>query len=115
MLQAQRMQPNVIPHPPNDHRYVQPSELLALKLYDQLMGRLSWTIIDYAGTPNFLKSTSHWNEQHLIAFRCLLLEDLPVSRIVPISELISDDDTRMKLVDTHLLASERDVRTGEAE
>lgn len=112
---SERVLPNVIPHPPHDHRQVEASELLALKLYDHLMGRPFWTIVDYVSAPNFLKSTSKWSEQHLIAFRCLLLEHLPVSRIVPISELVGDDDPSMKLVDEHLLATERDVRSGDAE
>lgn len=114
---SQRVLPNVIPHPPNDHRHVQASELLALKAYDQTMCQPYSTIYDYswANAANFLKSTSKWNEQHLTAFRCLLLEDLPVSRIIPISELVSDDDPSMKLVVEHLSASERDVRSGNAE
>jgi len=114
---SQRVLPNVIPHPPNDHRQVQASELLALKVYDHTMCQPFSTILDYsrANAANFLKSTSKWNEQHLTAFRCLLLEDLPVSRIVPISELVSDDDPSMKLVIEHLSASERDIRSGVAE
>src|SRR5438045_1962608 len=108
---------SVIPHPPNDHRQVQASELLALKVYDHTMCQPFLAIFDYsrANAANFLKSTSKWNEQHLTAFRCLLLEDLPVLRIVPISELVSDDDPSMKLVVDHLSAAERDIRSGDAE
>ena len=51
----------------------------------------------------------------LIAFRCLLLEQLPVSRIVPLSELVPDDDPSMNLVNEHLSATERDIRSGDAE
>lgn len=114
---SQRVLPNVNPRPPNDHRHVKASELLALKVYDQTMCQSFSTILDYSWTnaANFLKSTSKWNEQHLTAFRCLLLEDLPVSRIVPISELLGDDDPCMKFVVEHLSASECDIRSGAAE
>lgn len=47
-------------------RQVQASELLALKLYEHLMGRPFWTIVDYASAPNFLKSTSKWSEQQVL-------------------------------------------------
>lgn len=72
-------------------------------------------IIDYVVLPNFLKSTSKWTEAHLTAFRCLRLENLPESRIVPLSEMPGDEDPRMKLVIEHLLASEDDIRSGTAE
>ena len=72
-------------------------------------------IIDYVVLPYFLKSTSRWTEAHLAAFRCLQLENLPVSRIVPLSEMPSDQDPRMKLVIEHLLASEDEIRSGTAE
>jgi hypothetical protein len=114
---SQRVLPNVIPHPPNDHRHVEVSELLTLKFYDQTMCQPFSAILDYswANAANFLKSTSKWNEQHLTAFRCLLLEDLPVSRIVPMSELVGDNNPSMKFVIEHLSASERDIRSGAAE
>jgi hypothetical protein len=112
---SQRVTPNVIPHAPNDHRHVQASELLALRLYDNLMCKPFSDIIDYVSAPKFLKPTSKWSEMHLIAFRCLILEDLPVSRIVPISELVDDNDPCMRLVDEHLLASEGDIRSCAAE
>ena len=72
-------------------------------------------IIDYVVLPNFLKSTSHWTEAHLTAFRCLQLDNLPVSRIVPSSDMPDDQDPRMKLVIEHLSASEDDIRSGTAE
>ena len=40
---SEKALPNVIPYPADDHRLVQASELLALKLYDHLTGRLFWT------------------------------------------------------------------------
>ena len=112
---AESVLPNVIPHPLNDHRRVEVSELLSLKFYNNFMFKPFSDIIDYATMPNFLKSTSKWTDAHLIAFRCLRLEDLPVSRIVPVSEIPYDNDHRMKLVIQHLSASEDDVRSGNAE
>ena len=107
--------PNIIPHPPNDHRYIEASELLSLKFYNNYMFKPFSDIIDYVMLPNFLKSTSKWTEAHLTAFRCLRLENLPASRIVPVSEIPDDNDPRMKLVIEHLLASEDDIRSGNAE
>jgi hypothetical protein len=114
---SQRVLPNVIPHATNDHRQIQVSELLALKAYDHTMCQPFSAIYDYsrANAANFLRSTSKWNEQHLTAFRCLLLNDLPVSRIVPMSELVGDDDPSMKAVVEYLSASEQDIRSGAAE
>jgi hypothetical protein len=108
-------QPNIIPHPPDDHRHLEASELLSTKFYNNYMFKPFSDIIDYVVLPNFLKSTSKWTEAHLTAFRCLRLENLPVSRIVPLSEIPDDEDPRMKLVFDHLLASEDDIRSGTAE
>lgn len=60
----------------------------------------------------FLKSTSRWTEIHLIAFRCLLLENLPASRIIPQSDLPGDDDPSMRLVQEYLMATEAELRSG---
>jgi hypothetical protein len=54
-----------------------------------------------AGTDHYLTFM-----YRLTAFRCLLLDELPVSRIV----LVGDDDPSMKfVVDEYLLAYEQDV------
>jgi hypothetical protein len=107
--------PNIIPHPPNDYRHIEASELLSLRFYNNYMFKPFSDIIDYVVLPNFLKSTSKWTEAHLTAFRCLRLENLPESRIVPVSEMPDNEDPRMKLVIEHLLASEDDIRSGTAE
>src|SRR2546430_7783371 len=82
--------PIVVPYGPDDHRYVAASELTSLKTYETVMcPKGPSTIQDFAMSDprHFLRSTSKWAENHLIAFRCLLLEKLPTSRIVPLSEL----------------------------
>lgn len=73
--------------------------------------------MDYAFTrpKAFLTSTSKWHERHLVAFRCLILDNLPISRINPQQDILNDDDRTMKLVNTHLLGSEEDIRSGKAE
>jgi len=109
--------PIVIPHGPDDHRYIAASELMSLTLYNTVMcPKGPSTIQDFAmSSPHhFLKSTSQWTENHLIAFRCLLLENLPTSRIVPLSDLPGDDDPSMRLVHEHLSATEAEVRSGMA-
>ena len=108
-------QPTIIPHPPNDHRHIEASELLSLKFYNNYMFKPFSDIIDYVVLPNFLKSTSKWTEAHLTTFRCLQLENLPVSRIVPVSEMPDDKDPCMRLVTEHLLATEDDIHSGMAE
>ena len=60
----------------------------------------------------FLKSTSRWTETHLVAFRCLLLDNLPASRIIPTSDLPGDEDPSMTLVQEHLMATEEEIRSG---
>jgi hypothetical protein len=110
--QAMDVEPDVIEHPPQDHRYVHPEEVKKLGAYKVIMSRPHSTIRDYAMTAkNFLKSTSSWSELHIIAFRCLILNNLPISRVLPHSELVRDDDETMKLVFQHLSASEDDVRS----
>lgn len=63
--------------------------------------------------PSFLKSTSKWTEQHLIAFKCLFLDDLPVSRVLPLSYIPTDDDVTVQWVKQELSATEASVRSGE--
>src|SRR5947207_1486256 len=73
--------PGVIPRSPDDHRYVDASELMSLTLYESIMcPRGLSSIRDFAmNSPHhFLRSTSQWTENHLVAFRCLLLENLHV-------------------------------------
>lgn len=107
------VEPDVPEHPPQDHRYVHPEELKKIGAYNVIMDRPNTTILDYAMlSKSFLKSTSSWSEIHIVAFRCLILENLPISRIVPHSDLPPDDDETMKLVIKHLSDSEDDVRSG---
>ena len=111
--QTMDVEPEVIQHPPQDHRYVHPEEVKKVGAYNVIMNRPHTTIRDYAMTSKmFLKATSSWSELHIIAFRCLILEHLPISRVLPHSELLSDDDKTMKLVLQHLSASEEDIRSG---
>ena len=108
--------PNVITHTCQDHRFVDPEELRQLNVYKITMTRKNSNIMDYACTraKEFLIPTSKWNELHLIAFRCLLLENLPISRIIPQNDMPNDDDATMRLVNLHLLATEEEVRSGRA-
>lgn len=111
--QTMDVEPEVIQHPPEDHRHVHPEEVKKVGAYNVIMNRPHTTIRDYAMTSkSFLKPTSSWSELHIIAFRCLILEHLPISRVLPHSELPSDDDKTMKLVLQHLSASEEDIRSG---
>lgn len=61
--------------------------------------------------PNFLKSTSKWTEQHLIAFKCLL-DNLPINRVLPVAYIPQDDDVTVQWVKRELSASEAEVRSG---
>jgi hypothetical protein len=61
---------------------------------------------------NFLKSTSKWTEQHLIAFKCLFLENLPVGRVIPLAYIPEDDDATVQYVKRELSATEAEVRSG---
>jgi hypothetical protein len=107
------VEPDVLEHPPQDHRYVHPEELKKMGAYNVIMDRPNTTILDYAMmSKSFLKSTSSWSERHIVAFRCLILENLPISRILPASDLPPDDDETMKLVIKYLSDSEDDVRSG---
>jgi hypothetical protein len=101
------------PHP-NDHRHIKASEILSLKFYSNYIFKPFSDIIDYIMLPNFL-TASKCREAHLTAFRCLRLENLSGSPIVPLLEIPDDKDPRMKLVILHLLASEDDIRSGTAE
>jgi hypothetical protein len=108
--------PRVIPHSLQDHRYVDPDELKKISVYNVIMNRQNSTIMDYAMTKqkDFLKSTSGWTELHLVAFRCLLLENLPITRILPETDLPDDNDPTMQLVTNHLLDTEEDIRLGQS-
>ena len=48
----------------------------------------------------------------MIAFRCLLLENLHIARILPETDLPDDNDPTMQLVTRHLLDTEDDIRSG---
>ena len=106
--------PRVLSRPPQDHRHVDPEELKKIAVYNVIMNRQHSTMMDYAMTKqkDFLKSTSGWTELHLVAFRCLLLEKLPITRILPETNLPDDDDPTMQLVIKHLLDTEDDIRSG---
>src|SRR5436305_9700765 len=100
--------PKVIPHSPQDHRYVDADELKKINVYSVIMDQQNSTIMEYAMTKQkeFLKSTSGWTELHLVAFRCLLLENLPMARILPETDLPDDNDPTVHLVIKHLLDTE---------
>jgi hypothetical protein len=105
--------PTLIRRKPDDHRYVDPSEILKLPWYDTIMNpRGLSTINDFVinDASSFLCSTSKWDEKHLAAFRCLLLDNLPRNRILPDSIIPDDQDQTMKLVKLHLMATETEVR-----
>ena len=107
--------PTVIPHSSDDHRYVAASELTSLTLYNTIMcPKGPATIQEFAMNypHHFLKSTSRWTENLLIVFRSFLLEQLPTSRVIPLSELPGDDDPSMRLVQEHLSATDAEVRSG---
>lgn len=59
----------------------------------------------------FLRSTSRWTEQHLLAFKCLWLENLPVARVIPSSFIPADDDVTVRLVRQQLSATEDEIRS----
>jgi hypothetical protein len=104
--------PILIPHQPDDHRYVNRPEILKLPWYDTIMHlRGLSTVNDFVvnNSSSFLCSTSKWDEKHLAAFRCLLLDNLLLNRILPDSVIPDDDDQTMKLVKIHLMASEIEV------
>jgi hypothetical protein len=106
--------PRVIAHVPQDHRHVTPQELKNIPAYNVIMDKLNTTIMDYAmdQPDRFIKSTSRWTELHIVAFRCLFLENLPISRILPQADLPDDSDPTMKLIIQHLSDSEDEIRSG---
>jgi hypothetical protein len=106
--------PRVIAHVPQDHRHVTPQELKAIPAYNVIMNKPNTSILDFAmdRPEHFLKSTSRWTELHILAFRCLFLENLPISRILPQADIPDDNDPTMKLVVQHLSDSEDDIRSG---
>ena len=107
--------PNVIPHNPADHRYVSIPEVSGHVWFGRCMSTgFPSSISDFVGRdgPNFLKSTSQWTEQHLIAFKCLYLENLPVSRVIPLAHVPQDDDITVQWARQELSATEGEVRSG---
>lgn len=107
--------PNIIPHLPTDHRFVDISEVIGHEWYGV---RSSTAIPSQIGEfiqrdgPAFLRSTSAWNETHLTAFKVIHLENLPPSRILPISIVPADDDPITQWLRQNLSASEDEVRNG---
>ena len=108
--------PRVIAHVPQDHRHVTPQELKSIPVYNVIMNKPNTTILDYSmdKPEHFIKSTSKWTELHIVAFRCLFLENLPISRILPQTDLPDDNDPTMKLIIQHLSDSEDDIRSGKS-
>jgi len=107
--------PHVIPHNPADHRYVSIPEVSSHVWFGRCMSTgFPSSIGDFVGRdgPNFLKSTSKWTEQHLIAFKCLFLENLPVGRVIPLAYIPEDDDVTVQWVKRELSATEGEVRSG---
>jgi hypothetical protein len=50
------VEPRVLPHPPQDHRYVNPEELKKIAAYNVIMNRDNTTIMDFCMTrQGFLK------------------------------------------------------------
>jgi hypothetical protein len=93
---------------------VTPQELKNIPAYNIIMNKPNTTIMDYAmdKPEHFIKSTSRWTELHIVAFRCLFLENLPISRILPQADIPDDNDPTMKLIIQHLSDSEDDIRSG---
>ena len=107
--------PNVIPHNQADHRYVSIPEVSSHVWFGRCMSTgFPSSIADFVSRdgPNFLKSTSKWTEQHLIAFKCLFLENLPVGRVLPLAYIPKDDDVTVQWVKRELSATEAEVRSG---
>ena len=102
----------VLVHDRQDHRYVARSEVSSHPYFDKCMSTTS--IQDYVARDGerFLRSTSKWTEQHLLAFKCLYLDNLPVSRVLPLSFVPADDDVTIQLIRQELSASEDEVRSG---
>jgi hypothetical protein len=80
----------------NDHRHVTADEISSNPWYVAGHGgppHLS-SIFQLATTNShtFLRSISKWNETHLIAFKGVLLENLPVSRVLPDNILPAKED-----------------------
>ena len=59
-----------------------------------------------------LKSTSKWTEQHLLGFKCLFLDNLPVGWVLPLAHIPKDDDVTIQWVKKELSATEAEVRSG---
>jgi hypothetical protein len=108
--------PFVIAHTPDNHCFVNLSEVINHEWYP--IGSSSVypsTIRDYVRRDgqNFLKSTSKWNEPHLNAFKALCLYDLEPSRIVPAGVIPHEGSDRVfDFVRTHVSASEDEIRQG---
>jgi hypothetical protein len=102
--------PNIIPHPSDDHRFINLSEITGNSWYavcssTSIPSQISEFIQRHG--PIFLKSTSGWNESHLTALKVTLLEDLPSSRILPDPVMPSDDSIITQWLLENLSASEK--------
>jgi hypothetical protein len=100
-------------HPPTDHRFVTSAEVVDHEWYTARTSTdFPSTIKNYIDRDGdaFLRSTSKWNEGHLNAFKVIFLNGLPISRIIPVSTVPSDDDPAMQFANAEFNASEEDVR-----
>lgn len=105
---------NVLVHSPQDHRYVSREEVSEHSYFQQCMSNsTSSSISEFVRVEGvrFLRSTSKWTEKHLFAFKCLWLDNLPVSRVIPSSFIPTDDDPTVQLVRQELSATEDEVRS----
>jgi hypothetical protein len=106
---------NVLLHDEQDHRYVARSEVSSHPYFDKCMSKgFPSSITDYVARDGerFLRSTSKWSEQHLLAFKCLYLDNLRVTRVFPLAFIPADDDVAVQMVRQELSATEDEVRTG---
>src|SRR5579871_5239724 len=107
--------PNLIPHNQTDHRYVSISEVSNHAWFGRCMSKaFPSSIADFMTRDgsNFLKSTSKWTEQHLLAFKCLFLDNLPIGRVLPLACIPKDDDVTIEWVKRELSATEGEIRSG---
>lgn len=106
-------QVHIIPHPQNDHRAINVTEIMNHEWYSARTSRdFPSSIRNYINRdgPNFFRSTSKWHESHLNAFKVIFLDDLPVSRIIPHSILPSDHEPVMKYAKEEFQAPEESIR-----
>jgi hypothetical protein len=62
--------------------------------------------------PDFLESTSTWNQRHIISFRMLDFNDIPIFNIYPILFHPSETDPVIKAISKLFILTRDDVRKG---